>query len=130
MEVSQEKFLDKGVQKLTGCLSGLSGETVETVIKRPQRFRLNFLSAIAELENDPGEEFIKNLENGGEIGCETDLGNCTEVKTKQRVYGEQRSFLGNYKTILGKAEALQKVIDKDLEEGLVSGPFALAELYS
>ena len=47
---------------------------------------------------------------------------------KQRVYDEQRLFLGNYKTAPCKEEDLQKVIDKDSEEGLVSGPFAEAEL--
>ena len=51
-------------------------------------------------------------------------------ETRQRVYGEQRSLLGNYKTGLGKEEALRKVIGKDSEEGLVSGPFALEELHS
>ena len=38
------------------------------------------------------------------------------------------SFLGNYKTVLGKAAALQKAIDKDLAEGLVSGPFPESEV--
>ena len=49
-------------------------------------------------------------------------------KTKHRVYGEQRRFLGNYETVLGKEGALQKVTDKDFEGCLVSGPFAEADL--
>ena len=47
---------------------------------------------------------------------------------KHRVYDEQREFLGNYKTVLGKEEALQKVIGEELGEGLVSVPFAESEL--
>ena len=50
------------------------------------------------------------------------------VELKQRVYDDPREFLGNYKTVLGKEEALQKVIEKDLEEGLASGPFSLEQL--
>ena len=34
----------------------------------------------------------------------------------------------NYKTVLCKEEALQKVIAKDPEEGLASGPFSESEL--
>ena len=49
-------------------------------------------------------------------------------ETKQRVYDEHRSSPGSYKTVFGKADALQKVIGKDSEEGLVSGPFAESEL--
>ena len=115
------------------CLSELSGRTVETVIKKSQRFRLNFLRIIADLEDGSDKEFLKNLHNGATIDCETSLGNCPEVfpgKTKQSVYDDRRSFLGNYKTVLGKEEALQKVIDKDLEEGLLSGSFSLEQLYS
>ena len=77
------------------CLSNLSGATVETVIKKPQCFRLQFISSLSELENDPDKKFLQNLENGATIGYETDLGNSPGVspdKTKQRVYGEQRSF--------------------------------------
>ena len=39
-----------------------------------------------------------------------------------------RSFLGNYKTGIGKEDALQKAIYKDLEEGMLSGPFTESEL--
>ena len=59
------------------------------------------------------------------------MGNCAEVftgKTKQRVCDEQREFLGNYKTVVGKEEALQKAIWQDSEEGPVSGPFSESEL--
>ena len=38
-------------------------------------------------------------------------------------------MLPNYKTVLGKEEALQNVIDGEIEEGLANGPFfSLAEL--
>ena len=113
------------------CLSKLSGKTLTPKVGKPQCFRLDFLSAIAELENDPGKIFLQNLHNGATIGYEKDLGSCPEVfpgKTKQRIYDDPREFLGNYKTVLGKEEALQKVIDKDLEEGLVSGPFSWEQL--
>ena len=66
----------------------------------------------------------KNLENGEAVGGKSDLGNFHEVfhgETKQRVYDEQRELVGNYKTVLCKEEPLQKVIEKDSEEGLVSG---------
>ena len=72
-------------------------------------------------------KFLRNLENGATIGYKLELGNFQEfhmAKTKQRAYDEQRECLGNYKTVLFKEEALQKVIDKGLEEGLVSGPFS------
>ena len=49
-------------------------------------------------------------------------------KTKHRVYDEQRRFLVNYETVLGKEEALQKAIGEDLGAGLASGPFAESEL--
>ena len=52
-------------------------------------------------------KFLPNLESGGTIGYMSDLGNFHEVftcKTKHRVYGEQREFLGNYKAGLGKEE--------------------------
>ena len=65
LKVLQEKFLGKGVQTLMNCLSGLSGKTVDPVIKKPQCFRLNFLSTISELENDTDEEFLQNLHQGG-----------------------------------------------------------------
>ena len=99
--------------------------------KETSACQVKFLSIIEDLEDDPDKEFLKNLHNVETIGYETSLRNCPEVfpgKTKQRVYDDRRSFLGNYKTVLGKEEALQKVIDKDLEEGLVSGPFSLERL--
>ena len=68
---------------------------------------------------------------GETIGYDKCLGTPPEVfhgKTKQRIYDDQRSFLCNYKTTLGKEEELQNFIGEDLEEGLVSGPFSLAEL--
>ena len=98
LKALQEKFLDKGAQILMECLSNLPGKTVETVIKKPQCSRLRLISSLAEVENDPDKKLLKNLENGATIGYETDLGNCPEVapdKTKQRVYEEQRRFLGN-----------------------------------
>ena len=49
-------------------------------------------------------------------------------KTKHRVFDERREFLGNYKTVLGKEEALRKATGEDLEEGLVSRPFSESEL--
>ena len=42
--------------------------------------------------------------------------------TKQRDYGEERAFLGNYETVIGKEEALQKSIGGDLREAVVSAP--------
>ena len=39
------------------CLSKLSGETLTPNVQKPQCFRLDFSSAIAELENDPGKVF-------------------------------------------------------------------------
>ena len=94
--------------------------------RNPQRFRLNFLSIIGELENDPDKVFLQNLRKGETIGYNECLGTspiCLPWKKKQRFYEDQRNFLGNYKTVLGKEEALQKVTGKDLEEGRVSGPF-------
>ena len=113
------------------CLSNLSGGTVGTVAGKPQCFRLRLISSLAEVENDPDKKFLQNLENSATVGYETDLGNSPRSppwETKQRVYDEQRRFLGNYKTVLGKEAALQKATDKDLEEGLVSGRFAWSEL--
>ena len=49
-------------------------------------------------------------------------------KTKRRVYGEHRRFEDNYKTVLGKEDALQKGIGKELEGCQVSGPSAESEL--
>ena len=108
------------------CLSKLPGKTLTHKVQKPQCFRLDFLSAIAELGNGPGKVSLQNLRNWATIGYEEDLGSCPEVfpgKTKRRIYDDAREFLGNYKTVLGKEEALQKVIDEELEEGLVSGPF-------
>ena len=41
-----------------------------------------------------------------------------DAESPDRVGVRQRSFLGNYKTVLCKEEALQKVINKDPEEGV------------
>ena len=60
----QGKFIDEGVQKLTECLSELPGKTVGTVIRKPPCFRLNFLSAIADLENGTDKDFLKNFQTG------------------------------------------------------------------
>ena len=58
------------------------------------------------------------------------MGNFAEVihgEIKQRAYDEQRELLCNYKTVLSKEEALQKVTVKDLEEGMVSMTFSKSE---
>ena len=58
------------------------------------------------------------------------MGNYPEVfhvETKQRFYDEQRQILCNYKTALGKEEALRNVIRKYLDGGLLSAPFAESE---
>ena len=100
LNILREQFLEKGAQALVNCLSELPGKTVGPTIRKPQCFRLNFLSAISELENDSGEVFLQNLHKGATIGYNECLGTCPEVfpgKTKQRVYDDQRNFLGNYK---------------------------------
>ena len=79
--------------------------------KKPKRFRLNLLPGIAELENGPGETSIQNLYKGAAIGYEKSLGSRPEVfhgETKQRACDDPREFLGIYKTVLGKEEALQR----------------------
>ena len=84
----------------------------------------------AELEEDPGKNLLRDLENGDTIGYKAELGNCPEVshvKLKQRVCDAAREFLGDYKTVLGKEDALQKVIGEDAEDGLVSAPFSESE---
>ena len=110
------------MRKLVGCLSSLSGKKEKAAIIKPQCFRLELLGCLAELENDPGKKLLRTLENGATIGYKSDMGNCPEGssgETKQRVYDGQPLFLGNYKTVSGKEEALRGVIDKDW--GGVSG---------
>ena len=113
------------------CLSKLPGKTLTRNVQKPKCFRMDFITAIAEIENDPGKVFLQNLHNRATIGYEKSLRSRPEVFpviAKQRVYDDPMGFLGNYKTVLGKEEALQKVIAKDLEEGLVLGPFSLEQL--
>ena len=62
LKALQGKFLDKGVRILMGRLSNLSGGAVETVVKKPQCFRLQYISSLAELESNPGKKsFYKIL---------------------------------------------------------------------
>ena len=73
------------------------------------------------------KKFLRKLENGATLGYMSALRNYPEVATgeiKPSVYGEKSEFLGNCRTVLCKEEALRKVIDKDMGEGLVSGPFS------
>ena len=68
--------------------------------KKPKCWLLQFISSLAELPIGPGKKFLQNLENGAVIGYEADRRNYPELfhgETKRRVYGEHRSFLGNYK---------------------------------
>ena len=86
-------------------------EEFECGHQKPQCFRPQLLGCLAELGNDPDKKFLRNLEGGDTIGYKSDAGTSLDVfhgKTKQRVYDEQRLFLGNYKTVLGKEEDLQK----------------------
>ena len=73
--VLQEEYLDKVVRKLTDCLSEFPGKTAGPVIRKPQRFCLKFLSALSDLANGTGKDFINNLENRATVGYETNLGN-------------------------------------------------------
>ena len=63
---------------------------------------------------------------GETVGYNTDLGTSADVSpiTKRRVYDEARDFLCNYKTVIGKEDALQRANCDDIKEGLLSGPFA------
>ena len=82
------------------CLSELPWKTLTPNIQKPQRSGIDFLSAIAELENDPEKVFLQNIHNGATIGYEKDLGSRPEVfpgETKQRICDDPREFLGNYK---------------------------------
>ena len=85
------------------------------------------LKRLDGLSNDKGKNSLGSLENGATIGYMSDFGDCAEVsdgEMKQRLYDDRMQLLGNYKTVLSKEDALQKAICKDLEEGLVSGPFS------
>ena len=77
-------------------LSKLPGMTLTPNVKKPHCFRLEFLSAISELENDTDKVFLQNLHNGATICYEKGLGSYPEVspgKTKQRIYdGARESF--------------------------------------
>ena len=93
------------------CLSELPGKTLTPNIQKPQCFRLDFLSAIAELENDPDKVFLQNLHNGATIGYNECLGSCPEVspgKIKQRIYDDPREFLCNYKRPRAKKKLYKK----------------------
>ena len=59
VNVLQEKFLEKGAQTLMSCVSKLPGKTLTHTIQKPQCSRLNFLSAISELENEPEKPSYK-----------------------------------------------------------------------
>ena len=90
---------------------GIAREDSGNSHKETSVFQVKFLSIIADLEDDADKEFLKNLHNVETIGYGTSLGNCPEFfpdKTKQRVYADQRSFLGNYKTVLGKEGIYKK----------------------
>ena len=104
----------------------MSGKAVCKSTRSPQCFRLEFVKWLADLETDSEKDFLGIPMNGATTGYDTDLGNCQDVvhgETKQRVYDNARDFLGNYKTVIGKEDALQKAIGEDLKEGLVSGNF-------
>ena len=95
----QGNFLGKWVQKLVEWLPSLSGGKENAAIKKPQCFRLQLLLRLSELENDTGKKFLRNLENGDTVCYKSDCGNSPEAfhgETKQRVWNEQREFLGNY----------------------------------
>ena len=88
-----EKISRQRMRKLTECLSNSPGTTVQTVVKRPQCFRLRLLSGIAELEHDPDKKFLRNLDNGSTIVYESDLGSSPEAP-----HGKQ-----NRESMIGKA---------------------------
>ena len=73
----------KGAQSLMTCLSKLPGKTLTPTIQKPQCFRLEFLSAIAELENDPDKVFLQNLHKGATIGYKEGLGSRLEVSPEK-----------------------------------------------
>ena len=81
LKALREKFPDKGVRKLTECLSNLPGKAVETVVKKPQCVRLRLLGCLAELEDGPDKKSLRNPESGDPIGYESDLGSRTETPT-------------------------------------------------
>ena len=96
------------MRKLVERLSSLSGKRGNPAIKKPQCFLLELLGCLAELENDPGKKTMRNLGNGDTIVYKSDMGDFPEVfdsKKKHRVYDEQREFLCNCRTVLGKEEA-------------------------
>ena len=49
-------------------------------------------------------------------------------QTKRRGYDDERDFLCNYKTVVGKEQTLQYGIDAKLKEGILAVPFYESEL--
>ena len=81
---------------------------------------------------DPDSNLLGDLAKGSTFGYMSDFGKSPRspppYETKQRVYDEQRQFLGNYKDVVVKEDSLQNVTDGDLAEGLVSAPFSESEI--
>ena len=78
-------------------------------------FQIKFLSAIFRARKRHRRSFLTESPQGETIDYNECLGASSEVfpgKTKQRVYEDQRNPIGNYKTVLGKEDALRKVIEK------------------
>ena len=103
------------------------GGEVGAVENKPRRVRLEFYKMSSRTGGEEDSNFRWKIENGSTGGYMSDLRNFPDVapgETQKRVYGEQRQFPGNYKTAVGKEEALQMVICVDLEYGLVPGPVA------
>ena len=81
--------------------------------KKAQRFRLSSHKCLEGLEKGPDSDLLGNLEIGATTGHMSDLRISPEGihrRTKRRVYDEQRRFVGNYKTVVGKEEALRKLL--------------------
>ena len=94
---------------------GISREDGWCGFLKTEMFPSKILACLAELENAPGKKCHRNLENGVTVWYRSDLGNFPEVchgGIKQRVYDAQRELIFNYKTALGKEEALHKVVEK------------------
>ena len=116
------------------CLSQLSGETLTHKIQNRSVFGLNFSVWNCRVRKRPRQNFHPKppQRSNNRIRKKSRItpGSLPWQNKTTGLRRPKREFLGNYKTALGKEEALQKVIGKDLEEGLVSGPYSLEQLSS
>ena len=130
IQESTDRVIQTGLPSLQSkCRE--SGWRFQPNIKEGQPFRLDLLAELAELCSDNDSKFVRNVQQGLGLGVSPPLSDCLHFPIKEESVHAGIDFAAwasSYKSAEEMIDQVQKLLQEDLDLGVLEGGFSWSEL--